>query len=96
MKLPLQDLLPDLFCDGLITEETRERIIHPRAVFVKREANELILHDVREAVSNRSECLDRFLSSLQSLQPAVGLSQRIKGMLMMVSDAGVNGVNKCP
>ena len=84
VKLPLQDLLPDLFGDGLITEETQERILHPRAVFVKREANQLILHDVREAVSNQSECFDRFLRSLQSLQPAVGLSQRIKGMHIMV------------
>ena len=83
VKLPLQDLLPDLYGDGLITEETQERILHPRAVFVKREVNQLILQDVREAVSNRPEYLDRFLSSLQSLQPAMGLSQRIRGMVFL-------------
>ena len=82
MKLPLQDLLPELYSDGLITEETQERIAHPRAVFIKREANQLILQDVKQAVSNQPEHLDRFCKSLLTLQPAVGLSQRIKGMLI--------------
>ena len=80
MKLPLQDLLPDLFSDGLITEETQERVLHPRAVFIKKEVNQLILQDVRQAVRTRSEYLDSFLKGLQSLQPAVGLSKRIRGM----------------
>ena len=80
MKLPLQDLLPELYSDGLITEETQERIAHPRAVYIKREANQLILQDVRQAIGNQPGHLDRFLKSLQTLQPAVGLSQRIKGM----------------
>ena len=79
MKLPLQDLLPDLFSDGLIKEETQERILHPRAVFIKREVNQLILQDVRQAVRARFEHLDSFLKGLHSLQPAVGLSKRIRG-----------------
>ena len=79
-KLPLQDLLPELYSDGLITEETQERIAHPRAAYIKREANQLILQDVRQAIGNQPGHLDRFLKSLQTLQPAVGLSQRIKGM----------------
>ena len=91
MKLPLQDLLPELYGDGLVTEETQERIAHPRAVFIKKEANHLILQDVRVAVSNQPKCLDRFLKSLQTLQPAMGLSQRIRGMhgthLVHVQDA---------
>ena len=88
VKLPLQDLLPDLFSDGLITVETQERILHPRAVFIKREANQLILQDVRQAVSSAPEYLDNFLKCLQSLQPAVGLSQRIRGTYPMVGYRG--------
>ena len=80
MKLPLQDLLPELYSDGLITEETQERIAHPRAVYIKREANQFILQDIKQAIGNQHEHLDKFLKSLQTLQPAVGLSQRIKGM----------------
>ena len=85
MKLPLQDLLPELYSDGLITEETQERIVHPRAAYIKSDANQLILQDVRQAIGNQLENLDRFLKSLQTLQPAVGLSQRIKGMYMYVN-----------
>ena len=85
MKLPLQDLLPELYSDGLITEETQERIAHPRAVYIKREANQFILQDVRQAIGNQPGHLDRFLKSLQTLQPAVGLSQRIKGTYMYVN-----------
>ena len=84
-KLPLQDLLPELYSDGLITEETQERIAHPRAVYIKREANQLILKDVRQTVGNQPEHLERFLKSLQTLQPAVGLSERIKGTYMYVN-----------
>ena len=84
MKLPLQDLLPELYSDSLITEETQERLAHPRGVFIKKEMNQRILQDVRVAVSNRPECLDEFLKSLQALQPAVGLSRRIKGMVFKV------------
>ena len=84
MKLPLQDLLPALYSDGLITEETQERIAHPRAVYIKREANQLILQDVRQASGNQPGNLDRFLKSLQTLQPAVGLSQQIKGTYVHV------------
>ena len=79
MKLPLQDLLPELYSDGLITEETQERIVHPRAAYIKREANQLILQDVRQAVGNQPGHLDRFLKSLQTLQVAEALSQRVKG-----------------
>ena len=79
MKLPLQDLLPELYSDGLITEETQERIVHPRVVYIKREANQLILQDVRQAIGNQPGHLDRFLKSLQTLPVAEGLSQRIKG-----------------
>ena len=80
MKMPLQDLLPELYGDDLVTEETQERIAHPRAVFIRKEANHLILQDVRVAVSDQPECLDRFLKDLQTLQPAMGLSQQIRGM----------------
>ena len=79
MKLPLQDLLPELYSDGLITEETQQRIVHPRAAYIRSDANQLILQDVRQALDNQPGHLDRFLKSLQTLQPAVGLSQQIKG-----------------
>ena len=85
MKLPLQDLLPELYSDGLITEETQERIAHPRAVYTKKEANQFILQDIKQAIGNQPEHLDRFLTSLQTLQPAVGLSQQIKGTYMYVN-----------
>ena len=84
MKLPLQDLLPELYSDGLITEETQERIAHPRAVYTKKEANQFILQDIKQAIGNQPGNLDRFLKSLQTLQPAVGLSLQIKGTYVHV------------
>ena len=85
MKLPLQDLLPELYSDDLITEETQQRIVHPKAAYIRSDANQLILQDVRQAVGNQPGHLDRFLKCLQTLQPAVGLSQRIKGTYMYVN-----------
>ena len=85
VKLPLQDLLPELYSDDLITEETQQRIVHPKAAYIRSDANQLILQDVRQAVDNQPEHLERFLKSLQTLQPAVGLSQQIKGTYMYVN-----------